>query len=356
MNMPPMLNPLNDQTVNWGETASFPVTGSDPDPGDTITFTKTSGPGTLNAQQEFSWETTQQDVGPTAVQFKVTDSHGAYDTGGCTITVVNTSPMLDPLNDHTVSWGQTVTFPLSAVDPDQVNGDTLTFSKVSGPGNLNGTTFTWTTNKDDVNSHAVQFKVTDSIGAFDTGGCTITVVNNPPMINPLGDVTISWGQTVNFNVIASDPDPGDQATVTHIGGPGTFTNGTFSWTPTVGNMNDLGSKTVLFKATDIPGLTATEGCTITVVNNPPMLNPLNDVTVFEGDVVNFAVLATDLDQANGDVVTITQTSGVGTLTGGNFTWTANQVGSHSVKFKAVDRGNLSDVGSCTITVEEWVTP
>jgi hypothetical protein len=154
-----------------------------------------------------------------------------------------------------------LTFMIQADDPDLPN-DQLVFSKVSGPGNVDPDgTFWWQPPASDVGTHTLQYRVTDSAGASDTGQCTITVTNAPPVMGPLSDQTVNVGDPVNFTVQASDPDlPDDFLIFTKESGPGNLDfDGTFTWTPTA-----AGSFPVTFKVTDLAGDSDSRGCTITV--------------------------------------------------------------------------------------------
>lgn len=91
-------------------------------------------------------------------------------------------------------------------------------------------------------------------------------VNNSPVLNPIGTKTTVEGKLLQFAVMATDPD-GDALSysVNYLPAGANFdsANGTFSWTPTIG---DAGDYSVFFTATDTgtPPLSASETVTILV--------------------------------------------------------------------------------------------
>lgn len=130
----------------------------------------------------------------------------------------------------------------------------------------------------------------------------IRIVNTstPPVFNyavtPINGQTFSVqpGQNINFNVEASDVDPGDNVTLSVVGQPlgALFTPGlptsgnpvssNFNWTP---GMSDLGSRVVTFTAQDLNGVQTSTSVNIVVgldpiFNVPPTL-PLGSITCIE---------------------------------------------------------------------------
>lgn len=94
--------------------------------------------------------------------------------------------------------------------------------------------------------------------------------NLPPVINPIGDKTVSLSNSISFTVTAGDPN-GDPIMLTASDRPSgsTFTavggTGTFSWASAA----PAGVYTTRFFATDGKGGVATEAVRITVTNPPP---------------------------------------------------------------------------------------
>jgi len=91
-------------------------------------------------------------------------------------------------------------------------------------------------------------------------------VNNPPVLAPIGNKSISENQVLSFIVNANDPD-GDAVTCSAQNLPGGATfdtnSSTFNWVPTEGQ---AGQYSVTFTVSD-GSLTGTETITITVASN-----------------------------------------------------------------------------------------
>ena len=191
-------------------------------------------------------------------------------------------------------------------------------------------------------------------------------VNQPPVLDPIGDKTVSEGQLLQFTVTATDPD-GDDLTFSASNLPpgATFTTSTatFSWTP---GFSDAGNyPDVEFTVTDDgdPMELDVELITITVgdVNRAPVFTNPGPQDILEDEELSFSVSATDPD---GDTVTL---SASGTPTGatfststGSFTWTPSlaQAGVYVVSFIATDDGTPQESASIdvVITVGDNPTP
>ncbi len=351
-NQPPQLNPLMDLWAHPGRPVLFLATANDPD-GDALTFRLLSGPpgAALDAAGNFNWTPAWNQLGPQTVCVMVTDPGGLSDTASCTITVDNQAPVLNPLFDQAAHPGVPVNFLAFANDPD---GDPVTFTLVNPPAGATITAqgnFTWTPAWSQVGAQTVTIKVTDPGGLSDTRCCTITVVNQAPVLNPLFDLDAHPGVPVQFMAMANDPD-GDPLTFSLVNPPpgATITaQGNFTWTPA---WSQVGAQTITVKVTDPGGLSDTRSCTITVGNQAPTLNPLPDLQTRVGQMVMFNALANDPD---GDALTfslINPPPGAAITPQGNFSWmpTAAQVGAQTIVVKVSDPGGLSDVRSCTITV------
>lgn len=151
----------------------------------------------------------------------------------------------------------------------EVHGDTgdhyrnWTFSSVRHWGEqANGT---WTVRVADKRSGTSGTLNYLKLELFGTSGA-----NLPPIINPIGDKTVSLSNSLVFAVTASDPN-GDPISLTASNLPGgsTFTatggTGTFSWASAA----PAGVYTTRFHAADGKGGTAIESVRITVTTPPP---------------------------------------------------------------------------------------
>ena len=202
-----------------------------------------------------------------------------------------------------VTAGETVEF--MVVAEDQNPEDSLTVT-LKGKGTLTTVKhpspdtgfFQWvTTDADSEDSpYTDTFIVDDGKGMADTAFVQIIVnpfVHDPKLTVP-GPQTVVAGDTVDFIVLATDPDPMDILTITKVG-PGVLTTaphptpdtGFYSWATT--SDDTLGSPyTIVFTVDDGTGLTDEEGVSIDVIPfiPPPREGDLNrDGTVDVVDIV-----------------------------------------------------------------------
>src|SRR5207302_1709506 len=140
-NRPPILNTINNVPGNELALITFTASATDPDTGQTLTFTLDPGspagasinPGT----GVFSWTPTEAQ-GPSsyATTVRVTDNGSPPMSDPETITVtvneVNTAPTLNPINNLTNFELLPITFTATASDSD-LPPNTLSFSLLGAP-------------------------------------------------------------------------------------------------------------------------------------------------------------------------------------------------------------------------------
>jgi len=358
VNRPPVLDPIGSKTVNEGELLEFNVTGSDPD-NDTLTYSASNlslGATFDPATQVFSWTPGYGQADNYNVLFSMTDDGDPplSDSEEITITVgdVNRPPVLDPIGNKTVNEGVFLEFTVTASDSD---GDNLTYSASNLPlgatFDLETQVFTWTPTYGQEGNYAVTFTVTDDGNppSSDSEEITITVgdVNRPPVLDPIGNKTVNEGELLEFTVTANDPD-GDNMTfsASNLPSGATFDPQTqvFNWAPGHGQAGTYTG--VLFTVTDdgAPPVSDSEEITITVgdANRPPVLDPIGNKTVNEGELLEFTVTATDPD---GDALTFSASNlpagaSFDALTQ-TFSWTPGygDSGNYTALFNVTDNGN-----------------
>jgi len=96
--------------------------------------------------------------------------------------VYNSLPTIS-LEDREVSEGGVLELLLSEHSAD-VDGDTLSYSLLSGPGSISGGTYSVDTSELDAGTYEITIKVNDGRGGYATDGFTMTVTeqNNPPAV------------------------------------------------------------------------------------------------------------------------------------------------------------------------------
>jgi len=264
--------------------------------------------------------------------------------------VPNRAPALNPIGNKTVYEGDLLQFTISASDPD---GDALTYSASNLPEaasfNPSTRTFTWTPGYNQAGIYRnVHFKVSD--GSL-TGSKDITMtVNDVPLSGQIsGAVTAAdSGKAISHATVTA----GTTSVTTNSKGNYTISNlpeKTYAITASANDYQD-DSQTVTVAA----GKTSTANFGLSPVpNQAPVLNPIGNKPVDEGDLLQFTISASDAD---GDTLTYSATNlpeaasfSPSTRT---FTWTPdyNQAGVyHNVHFEVSD-GSLTDSKDIAITV------
>ncbi len=187
------------------------------------------------------------------------------------------APTLGPILDRSVNEGQLLSFTVFATDGD-VPAQPLTFSLMAGApygAAIDPATggFTWTPIESQGGvDYSITVAVTDNgePALNDTQTFTVTVneVNNPPVIDPMADQSVSVGTLVSLTIPVIDTDlPAQTFTYSLVSGPAGASvspAGVFTWTP--GSGQGPSTNGVLVSATDsgVPSLSATQSFTVVV--------------------------------------------------------------------------------------------
>ncbi len=247
-NSPPRLHKIGNKEVKVAETLEL-LLKADDDDGDTLTYSVygdlPEGSKFFKPEGRFTW-TPEEKAGPFFITFVVSDLTD-FDSETVELRAVNDKtqhpPTFEQLGDQILQPGVLYQLQLEASDED---GDTLRYATL-GPipdgASLDGATglFRWTPEQNNAGSiNRVTFQVTD--GALtDTLEARLIVAggeldNNPPTVEPLDSMEVSVGNTLEFDILATDPDQ-DPLTITVSGAlpQGAQFNAEtwhFKWTPT----------------------------------------------------------------------------------------------------------------------------
>ncbi len=273
---------------------------------------------------------------------------------------VNSPPVLNPIGNKTVLEGSPLTFTVSATDSD---GDTLSYSVETLPtgASFNQTSgvFTWTPDNSQAGVYSLTFTVSDgSVEDSETINLTVTDVNRPPILNPIGSKTIGEGSQLTFTISGSDPDNNALSySATDLPEGATFdsTTRSFNWIPEFLQSENTRVVPVTFKVSD--GVAEDiEVVTINVlnVNRAPVLNPIGSQTLTEGDIYNLVINATDPDGTSLTYTASPLPSGaVFTASTRSFSWIpgSDQAGTYHVTF-TVNDGTDSTSETVLFTVNQ----
>jgi fibronectin type 3 domain-containing protein len=190
----PIALPAATQDVDYGSLSQTLASSASDADGGVLTYTKVSGPAWLNVANNgaLSGAPANGDVGKNSFVVRVTDSSGATDDANVYITVnnVNDTPawLSSSLTKPVVTVGQAYTYSGAslagdATDLDTAYGDTLTFTKISGPAWLTVAadgTLSGSPSAGDAGVSTFTVRVTDASGAFSDIALSITVL--PPTL------------------------------------------------------------------------------------------------------------------------------------------------------------------------------
>ena len=368
VNASPLLAPVGDRNVVEGAELRFTVDAADADiPIQALVYTASGLPQGANfntATREFTW-TPNESQGPGIyhVTFSVTDGFvSSSETIAITVTDVNSAPVLDPIGNKSVLEGNELRFTINGSDGD-VPAQALVYSAAGLPQGaaFDPATreFVWTPNHTQGStSYNVTFSLSDGlVTTSEAITITVTEVNQPPILNLIGNKTGSEGSLLTFQASVTDADvPAQIVTYSLENGLGgavpvgasiDSTSGVFSWAPT--EAQGPGTYTFDVVATDngSPALSDRETITVTVneINLAPGLSVPVAVSGDEQTLLTFTAVATDGDlPANQFTFSLQGTVPTGASidpVSGVFSWTPTEAqgpGAYDITVRVTDNG------------------
>ncbi|MFP4419271.1 MAG: putative Ig domain-containing protein [Desulfococcaceae bacterium] len=365
VNLPPVLSPIGNQSVDAGLPIAIFLEASDPNEGDQLTFGKGSEPpGAFfdPTTGRFEWTPDLNQVGDFPVIFSVADDGNPPlgDSEEIIITVGpgNQPPVIAPIDRQFGVPGDIFEFTVTATDPDPE--DTVTLSPQTLP---NGATFEaetgifrWLVAESQTGEQIAVFQAADDGTPVQTDSETVIFNiepgNQPPRFTPIGNQRVDEGEELVFVVTATDPD-GDPLTYTADGLPDGAVfdppTQTFSWTPGF----DIPSQPpieAIFTVRDNgePPLEDTLTVQITVgdTNRPPNFRPIEPFEALIGSPIDLVIEATDPDgdelTYEADVIPPTASFNPAER---RFQWTPEELVNNTIiaQFTVTDERGLTDV-------------
>lgn len=315
VNDPPTLSQVENLTMTEGQLLTVNVSAFDRD-GDTLTFGLTTEPQWDRARlvdhgdgsAELTFRADRGDAGTYVNTLTVADPDGLTATSRFSVTVheTNRAPTLSALPEVNISEGQLFTLTVSAQDLDgdaiTIGGENLpSFVSIVDHGNGKASVLISPT-YNDAGQYSAVLRATDSTNRSDEKTLLITILNSNrrPLWNSFSNQFAVSGERFLLTVSATDPD-GDSLTLSLEDPPADlqFTElgdgrARLKWTPTPA---DVGIHSMTLRAEDSRGLATTRNLVLTVVasNQPPTLEPLEDVVIQEGTTLTLTIQASDGD-------------------------------------------------------------
>ncbi len=264
-------------TVTEGELASIPVTAVDPDGGDvTITFGEPFNEDGL-------WLTELGDEGRYLVRLQASD--GILTTTEYVLVEVlraNRPPVIECPTTIRVVETETVELNCNIVDPEGHDFEVAIMGWMNSE--------TKETTYGDSGSHTVIVRAVDEKGAANSAEINVVVdrLNRPPQVEPIPNQEVLETETLVLEVSAQDPD-GDMLEIIYSEPFDEFGR----YTPDFGDRGTYNSSVIVSDGFD--QVIETFEVTVLAKNRPPVLEPIEPITVYEGETITIPVNAYDPD-------------------------------------------------------------
>jgi hypothetical protein len=364
------VNEVNDNPVAIDDiitidedTSGTDVLANDYDvDGDSLTITSVTTPRNgavvVNEDQTITYTPNTNYNGLDSFDYEISDGKGGTDTATVTVTInpVNDVPLAD---DQSITTDEDTPVDITLTASD-VDGDSLSFSVVSGPafGTLSGAApnLMYTPNANFNGVDSFTFKAND--GSLDSSIVTVSItvngVNDAPAGN--GDTATSEEDApVVIDVLANDSDVDSDALAISISSApshGTALvspDNTIAYTPSI---DYNGPDSLEYKLSDgFFDIFVTVDITVNPVNDPPVLSTIGSQTVDEENLLTFTAVGTDVDA---DMLTFSlsgEPAGASITSAGIFTWTPTESQDGSYTFDVVvSDGTLSDSETVPVIV------
>lgn len=377
---PVVVNPAQDQVTVQDQPFQYTLPDdmfSDPDDGDTLTYTvQRAGGGSLNwlsynsATKTISGTPAEHDIGTIMVEVIATDNHGksTSDVFSVEVQSSNVTPTIsNPISDQSGAEDSFFDFTFAANTFTDADGDTLTYTALQSDGGnlppwLNfdaaNRRFYGTPGEADSVTWVIDVFADDGRGGVAKESFNLVIANtndDPYVENPIPDQTANDNEAFSYTLAPNTFGDSDLDTLNYsaqlVGGGAlpswlSFDSATrtFSGTPASA---DIGSLDIEVTADDNNGGTpATDTFTLTIVDtndDPQLANAIADQTAPEDTSYVFQFAANTFNDFDGDTLTYTaELAGGGALPA----WLNFDAASRT--FSGTPSG--TNIGSISITV------
>ncbi len=222
VNGAPSIVPIGPQALNAGTPLDVGYSATDPEGGPLTADVSSDNPGVVTASISAPGIITLNGVGAGSANVTLTVSDGINAPVSMpfsvTVASMNNNPIIQPVNPQSVNVGVPLPVSVQASDPD---GDPFTLNAVSdNPGVATavgtGPAEVMVTGVAPGTANVTVY-VDDGRGGTASTGFQVTVVgvNNPPVVQPIGDQSLAAGDQISVSVSVSDAD-GDPITLTAL--------------------------------------------------------------------------------------------------------------------------------------------
>lgn len=330
-----------------GALYSYFVEASDPDIGDTLTFSLVSSPASMLIDPNTGviiWTPTNNDLGSNLVRVVVRDAIGHQATQAYNINVApiffNYAPQFTSTPILNAVVGYQYQYDSDALDPN--TGDILTYSLSQAPPSMtiNSTTgkARFTPNVSDLGQHDIEISVSDIGGLTDSQSYSLTVIDNQaPSITSMPSLLALKSQLYIYQVQATDPEGGALSFSLDNFPSGMSIDsqsGLLLWTPSA---VQIGEHSISIKVSDLGGLTALQNYLLTVpVDAAPSIVSMPPTQIGVGQSYSYNLLAIDPEGLPLNYALVTAPSGMSINAQGRITWSPSVEGSYNVDVKVTD--------------------
>lgn len=299
--------------------------------GGTLSWSRLSGNGTVTAGG--LWCFSASGSGNYSVTAAVVDSCGAADTVTMTYNVsMNSAPTISILQNDTTLFQcglAPVCLPYSVTDPN----NNAVLEQILSAGTIDTLTNSVCFTPAAAGVYPVIVRVTDACGLVDVDTAIITIQQNqPPVANAGADQTLfrCAATPICWTASGSDPD-GNIDSVNVISGPGTYSAGQICFTP-----GASGAYTFVLRAVDKCGLSDLDTVVINVTLNTAPVCQMPPNQTFRQCTPTQVSLPVSASDINGNLSHCQIVSGVGSLSGGQWTYTPSVDEVRKVVIECVD--------------------